>query len=420
MALLGRCQYISIFSIFVNRRIPSIRSRYRKAKNAIVTAMKLLTWLSRRRFPYEPLITVEISRSRLLHNLNEFKKVAPGGTIAPVLKSNAYGHGLFEVASILEHEAGIPFFIVDSYFEAVASRAKHIKTPILIIGYTRPETIKESRLKSVAFTVTNLETLEQIKNVARPIHVHLKIDTGMHRQGILPEEVDAAIQLIKEDSNLILEGICTHLNDADNSDTSYTRNQIDSWNGLIPKFRTAFPSLKYVHASATDGHRFTEKIDANISRLGIGLYGLSENQEILKSIDLQPVMAVKTIVTGIKSLKRGESVGYGNTFTANRDMTIATIPFGYFEGLDRRLSNRGAVEVGEKRTLCPIIGRVSMNITTIDVSTVSNVKIGDEVVTIGNDPTKPNSFAQMAKLCDTITYEGAVKIPGQLKRVVVD
>ena len=382
--------------------------------------MKLLTWLSRRRFPYEPLITVEISRSRLLHNLNEFRKLAPDGSVAPVLKSNAYGHGLFEVASILEHEKDIPFFIVDSYFEAVALRAKHIQTPILIIGYTRPETIVESRLKDVSFTVTGLETLEAIKEAHGSISIHLKIDTGMHRQGILPEEADKAISLIKANPHLFLEGICTHLNDADNSDYSYTRNQIALWNGLAKKFRDAFPTLRYVHASATDGHQFTETIDANVSRLGIGLYGLSENQEISKKAGLQPVMSVKTIITGVKRLKRGETVGYGNTFKAEKDMMIATIPFGYFEGLDRRLSNKGAVEVGQSKVLCPIVGRVSMNITTIDVSTASNAKIGDEVIVIGDDPAKKNSFAEIAELCDTITYEGAVRIPEHLKRSVVD
>lgn len=382
--------------------------------------MKLLTWLSRRRFPYEPLIVVEISRSRLLHNLSEFKKLAPNGSIAPVLKSNAYGHGLSEVASILEREPSIPFFIVDSYFEAVALRAKGIGKPILIIGYTRPETVKESRIKNVAFTITSLETLEALGGASRAIRIHLKIDTGMHRQGILPEEAEKAISLIRDNASLALEGICTHLNDADNVDHSYTHEQIALWNGLAEKFRSGFPALKYVHASATDGHRFTETIDASVSRLGIGLYGLSENEELLQRLDLQPVMKVKTIVTGIKRLKRGETVGYGNTFIAPNDMTIATIPFGYFEGLDRRLSNKGSVEVGRDRALCPIVGRVSMNIATIDISNASDAKIGDEVVVIGDDPERPNSFAEMARLCGTITYEGAARIPGHLKRAIVD
>ncbi len=382
--------------------------------------MKLLTWLSRRRYPYEPLITVEISKSRLLHNLDEFRKLAPQGSIAPVLKSNAYGHGLFEIASILEQEAGIPFFIVDSYFEAVALRAKNIQTPLLIIGYTRPETMLESRLKDVAFTVTSLETLESLKDASCPVRFHLKIDTGMHRQGIMPEEAEKTLALIKEKAHLVLEGICTHLNDADNSDDSHTRKQIELWNELAKKFRDAFPSLTYVHASATDGHQFTEKIDANISRLGIGLYGLSENKEILAKLSLKPVMKVKTIITGVKPLKHGGTVGYGNTFTAERDMIIATIPFGYFEGLDRRLSNKGAVEVGEKHVLCPIIGRVSMNITTLDISNVPDAKIGDEVIVISDDTKSANSIVSIASAIGTISYEVAVKITGQLKRIIVD
>lgn len=379
----------------------------------------LLTWLSRRRFPYEPLIEIDISKQRLLHNLQEFRRLAPMGAVAPVLKSNAYGHGLFEVAGILKHEQSIPFFVVDSYFEAVALRARRICIPLLIIGYTRPETMLASRLKLTAFTVTSMETLEKIKHAEHPVRIHLKIDTGMHRQGILPEEADAAISLLQENSSLMLEGICSHLCDADNADPSFTEGQINTWNKLVRKFKAAFPSVKYMHLSATDGHLFSSGIDANVSRLGIGLYGLSENNALNEKLDLHPVLSLRTIITDIKKLKVGETVGYGNTFKADRDMTIATIPVGYFEGLDRRLSDKGMVQVGTERIPCRIIGRVSMNISSIDISSVVGAKVGDEVVVISAETAHPNSFAAMAKLCGSITYEGAVKIPGHLKRKVV-
>ena len=405
--------------------------------------MNLLTWLSKRRFPYEPLIAVEISRSRLIHNLNEFRKLAPNGCIAPVLKSNAYGHGLIEVAEILETESGCVtslFFIVDSYFEAIALRAKHIRTPILIIGYTRPETIAIAKLKHISFTVTNMETLRALAKKAEienthggmigiqlpivgarwPHIIHLKIDTGMRRQGIMPDEINNAIEMIQGSQSIILEGICSHLSDANNEDEAFTDSQIILWNKIVRQFRSKFPHLKYWHLSNTDGHRFKGEIEANVSRLGIGLYGLIDGKSFTPPLDLKPVMEMKTIITGIKKLQIGETVGYGNTFTAQKNMTIATVPVGYFEGIDCRLSNSGIILIGPENIPCPIIGRVSMNITTIDISNVIGVNVGTAVTIISNDPDQPNSIEKIAEKCNTITYDIAVKIPAQLKRAVID
>ena len=413
--------------------------------------MNLLTWASRRRFPYEPLIRVLISRKNLIHNLDEFRKLAPKDhhghpQIAPVLKSNAYGHGLIEVAKALENEHHIPFYIVDSYFEAIALRAKGFRKHILVIGYTRPETIRNSNLSDVSFTVTNMETLRAIaiqkidrwESAAgkigfrsptfrfRPklVHIHLKIDTGMHRQGIMPEEIDEAINLLEHGGAgkrpVILEGITSHLCDADNSDETFSEKQIHVWNKIVERFHHEFKSLKYIHLSATDGHRLTNDITANVSRLGIGLYGISENSAITSRLNLLPILEMKTIITGVKTLKEGETVGYGNTFKASHKMTIATIPVGYYEGLDRRLSNIGIILVGKDRMPCPIIGRVSMNIISIDVSRVPDLNVGDEVVAISGTPTDQNSIISIAKKCGTISYEIAVHIPAHLKRVVVE
>ncbi len=394
---------------------------------------RLLNWLSRKRFPYEPLIAVSISRERLLHNLQEFRKLIPHGYVAPVLKSNAYGHGLFEVADILRHDKRIPFIAVDSYFEAVALRARGIKTPLLIIGYTRPRTIMESSIKRTSFTITNIDTLRAIKNIASVVHVHIKIDTGMHRQGILMDEVRYAIELLEKNPCIRLEGICTHFSDADNADESFTEAQVVHWNDVVAEFKTAFPNIWYIHAAATDGSRFSDDIRGNVIRLGIGLYGLSENPVLNKKLDLRPVLKMTTIITGLKTLLPGETVGYGNTFKADREMCIATIPVGYYEGLDRRLSNKGAVQViiqnhakldasGGSEVICPIIGRVSMNITTIDASTVPGVcglKLGMSVTVVSDSKDDPNSILAHAKNCGTIAYEIAVKIPQQLKRVIV-
>jgi alanine racemase len=180
-----------------------------------------------------------------------------------------------------------------------------------------------------------------------------------------------------------------------------------------------------LHASATDGHRFAKKIDANVSRLGIGLYGLSDDIEFSRKMNLQPVLQMKTIVTGTKMLRAGETTGYGNIFTAWRDTTIATIPVGYFEGLNRKLSNNGSVIAlteNDLRVQCPIVGRVSMNITTIEIPNAGKenpIRVGTKIIAISDVATDANSIASIAKKAGTISYEIAVHIPSGLKRIVV-
>ncbi|MDE1966994.1 MAG: alanine racemase [Patescibacteria group bacterium] len=392
----------------------------------------LLRWLSRSRYPYEPLIKVEISRSRLLSNLERFQNIAPNGIIAPVLKSNAYGHGLLDVARILErYRRGlpspgrdvvhpIPFFVVDSFFEALALRNQGIRAPLLVIGYTRPETIMASSLRDVSFMVGSLDSLQAIESIEHPVRIHLKIDTGMRRQGILPQEIDAALGSLENNENLALEGLCTHFSDADDPDGAFTEGQIRVWNKAVTRFKNGFRRLKYFHASNTDGHRYSSEIDANVSRLGIGLYGLVDGSAFSPALDLKPVLSMKTVVSAVKKISRGDSVGYGRTFKADRDMTIATVPAGYYEGIDRRLSNNGSLLIGPDSEPCPIIGRVSMNITTVDASHAYKAAQGEEATLISDEPSDLNSVMNIAKACGTIPYEIAVHIPAHLKRVVMD
>jgi alanine racemase len=397
---------------------------------------RLLTRLSKRRFPYEPLVTVTISRTRLIHNLHEFMKVAPRGTVAPVLKSNAYGHGLVDVARIIEAERRsdgrakkdhIPFLVVDSFFEAVALRAARVRSPLLIIGYTRPETIARSRLRDVSFTISSIETLRHIAEYqysffdfgGKRISIHLKIDTGMHRQGILPSELHEVSDLLDMNPSIVLKGICSHFSSADDPDPSATESQIHIWNKVAKELHNQYSSLEHIHISNTDGHRYVKECYATVSRLGLGLYGLADGSVFSPPLDLKPVMSLETIITGTKKLQRDDTVGYGNTFKAEKEMTIATLPLGYYEGVDRRLSNKGIVLVGPERVPCKIIGRVSMNITVIDVTDIPPVQAGTTVTVISNQPHDPNSVVHMAEMAGTIPYEIAVHVSGLLKKEVI-
>lgn len=358
---------------------------------------------------YTPLISVRVCKDSLRKNREAFQSAFPHLGIAPVLKSNAYGHGLVGVACILDNE-GVPFFCVDTYAEALILRNEGIRTPILILGYSLPDNIRRCSLPNVAFAIASIDALRNAIAVKRSCACHLKIDTGMHRQGILPEEIPLALALLKSAPFIRLEGIMTHLADADGKDSTCTNQQIRCWNECVIQMRNEIPSVTHIHCSATAGSRYTERIDANVLRLGIGLYGCTETA----SVPVQPALELVSRLSAVRSIKTGEHIGYNCTYTAPRALRVATVPIGYAEGVDRRLSNRGSMIV--RSALCPIVGRVSMNMTTIDVTDVPEVCAGDEVIAISKNRKDQNSCESIARLCDTIPYEILVHIPSTLRR----
>lgn len=414
---------------------------------------RITSWLKKRvsTLAYghsDRLIEVYLSRTALLSNIKAFSALSPQTALIPVLKSNAYGHGLTQVAHILEDALHIthgesspynhiPFFMVDSHFEAQALRASGISTPLLIAGYTFPSTITASKLKAIRYTITSLEQLHELHEIAlelrhAPIIIHLKVDTGMNRQGIKPHQIEEAFSLIKKSQtesygHIILEGIMSHFSDSDSTDaagTSTTRAQITLWNTIVKDARASFPDLAYWHTSNTAGYSYIKDIDANASRLGGGLYGLTLGASLESKLTYKPVMSIMTVVSSVKHVKAGENIGYSSTFTAPKDMTIATIPMGYYEGIDRRLSNKGFVKVitpdAPRGTLVPIVGRVSMNITTIDITSIAGISAGSQVEVVSPHHEDTNSLASLATSCGTITYELAVHISPHLARTIID
>lgn len=377
---------------------------------------KLFRFLRDWRFRHTPLVEITVSKERLLENLRFFQKNNPKTGIAPVLKSNAYGHGLIPVAKIVDRE-NIPFIIVDSYHEALVFRNEGVRSKILIIGYTPLDNILKQKLKNTAFTIVSLEQLQEIsKNLKRPARFHLKIDTGMHRQGLVPESVNYALPLIRNNPSIIVEGICSHLADADGRQSEFTKGQIKTWNEVAKRFKKEFPDILYFHLSATGGASYSKEITANVLRLGIGLYGIDPSEDT-RINNLKPALEMKSVISGTKTIEKGEQVGYGITFEAPKQMRIATIPVGYFEGVNRGLSNKGFVKVGE--TFCPIIGRVSMNITTIDVTEVPEAKINTPITVISSNPADKNSVQNIAKTAGTIERDILVHIPQGLRRKVI-
>lgn len=381
----------------------------------ILSSLRSLFRAVRRvQWSYRPLIEICIFQKRLLINYHAYQDSCVPLRIAPVLKSNAYGHGLVEIARILD-SVGAPFFMVDSYHEALILRNEKIRTPLLIAGFTPTQTIAQSRLRTIAFTIGSVSQLEELsRHCAKSISIHLKIDTGMHRHGVLPSELDCSLELIMSSPSLKLEGIASHLADPDTYQSTLTENQITQWNDCVMRVKDIIGPLPYAHCLATAGLAYRARVDSNVLRLGIGLYGIPFGFD---QPSVQPALELRTIITSIKHIEEGESVGYNGIFRASSPMIIATIPCGYAEGMDRRLSNQGFVRVNDQD--CPIVGRISMNITTIDVSHLSCVKIGDEVIVFSSDGLHANSIAQTSKLCTSIPHELLVHIPSYLRRKVI-
>lgn len=361
---------------------------------------------------YAPLITISISRERLLHNFRAYKERYPSMGIAPVLKSNAYGHGLEIVARILDRE-GIAFFMVDSLYEATVLRRVGIQSRIVVMGYVRPEYIARSSVRDTEYAVVDIEQLRTLARLATsPVRIHLKLDTGMHRQGILPADVSEAIGLIRANQYLRVTGIATHLADADNKDAAFTKTQLAAWNDTATMLDAAFPSIEYRHAAATKGALWSATHPMNVLRLGMGLYGYDSSPEA--GMALTPALSMRTSITSARAIPAGDTVGYNSTFVATRPSRIATVPVGYYEGIDRGLSNKGSLLV--RGVACPIAGRVSMNMTSIDVTDVPDTAPGDEVLVISHTPEDPNSVRSMALLADTTPYVILAHLPSHLYR----
>jgi len=366
-------------------------------------------------FEYEPLVRIKIQERALLHNFEIFSKLNKDIKIAPVLKSNAYGHGLTLIGRVLDDQEA-PFFVVDSYYEALILKNEKTKTPLLVIGYTFPQNIITNNKKDIVFT---LSTINQIKEIAklleRPQKFHIKIDTGMNRQGIKPEQLSEVITLLSLNKNIYLDGVCSHLADADGLDSKQTDNQRTVWNEMVKILKDAFSKISYFHIGATAGTFYEGFNNANVARVGLGLYGIDSSNQ--RTVNLSPALSMESVVVGLKSIKKGDRAGYNGTFEAIKDMNIAIVPVGYFEGVDRRLSNVGMFTI--RGCECPIVGRVSMNMTIIDVSSIPDLKEGETVCVISNNTNEKNSVSYIAKQCATIPYDILVRIPERLRREII-
>jgi alanine racemase len=371
---------------------------------------------------------VEIHLDRLAHNLSQLKSLTAGSTeIACVVKANAYGHDDRHVVPFLETQ-GIRFFAVSNIMEAKQLRDAGCKGDILILGYTPPEYAPELSEQDIIQTAVSLDHAQALSGCAeKPVRVHIALDTGMGRIGVLTDDLDTCISEIEQITklkNIKSEGIFTHFASADSyleDDIKYTRKQLDRFFEIREVLEKKGISFKHYHCLNSAGGTFyttySEKKNTLV-RFGIMLYGLYPDVSLELPVKLKPVMDFKSAVSYIKTLKKGQSVSYGRTFTAHKDMTVATIPVGYADGYSRQLSNIGEVLVNGYRA--KILGRICMDQTMIDITGIKGVSVGTEVTLIGTDGRETITADDLAQLYGTIGYEIICGINKRVPRIIMN
>lgn len=376
---------------------------------------------------------VEIDKKALLSNISSLRKlIGPKVALLAVVKGNAYGHGIEVVAKMIKDK--VDWFGVNSLDEALTLKKLKIKKPILILGYTSIIRLKEVVLNGFRQVVYDKQTANSIIRfieLSSKVKVHLKIESGTNRQGVENKELLEVAKILKDK----IEGIYTHrieiegasmhfatLEEEENKKAFY-KKQLGRFKNQLDLLKKNGISPKVIHTAATAAVILYPETYFDMVRVGIGLYGLWPSDLTKKlakkkgiTLDLKPVLSWKTRVAQIKKVKKGETIGYGRTYTAGCDMKIAILPIGYFDGYDRHLSNQGRVLI--KGKLARIVGRVMMNMVVVDVTEIPNIKVENEVILIGKDGKNEITAEELAQKIGTINYEVVTRINQQLPRIL--
>ena len=346
----------------------------------------------------------EVDLDAIAHNVRQVqRRIGPRSQVMGVVKANAYGHGAVAVARAAL-EAGATHLGVACVDEGAQLRKASLKAPIVVLGYLPPWEAAQAVRYSLTPTVTTQETALALARAAQEadthVPVHVKVDTGMARFGLPPQEVEGFVAFLQTLSGLSLEGLYTHFATADEADKTYTRQQYRAFLGVAERLPQAL--VRHVANSATVAD-LSSDMSLDMVRPGIALYGCYPSNEVSRSLDLRPALSLKSRVARLSALSPGDTVSYGRTWTADRASRIALIPCGYADGLPRLLSNRGAVLIRGWRA--PIVGRVCMDQLMVDVTHIPDVEQHDEAVLIGRQGELEISVEEVAEQAQTISYE---------------
>lgn len=372
----------------------------------------------------------EVNLDKAEHNFRVIRKnISDKTKMCCVIKADAYGHGAIELAKMYER-AGADFFAVSNLEEALELRYGGSTLPILILGYTPASYAKELAENNISQAVLSLEYAKELSQSAVSlgvtVKVHLTIDTGMSRIGIMCQNIerdDAAGQAFEvfNLSGLELEGIFTHfaVSDEKEEGRSYTERQLECFNYLIGALKQRGVDTDKIICHCSNSAAIMDYPQAHIDmvRAGIILYGLAPSGKLKGQIDLRPAMEIKSVVAHIKYIEKGTDVSYGRTFTADKRMKIATVPIGYADGYIRNLAKDAFMIVNGKKA--KVVGRICMDQCMIDVTDIDNIEVGDVVTVIGKDGGEEISTDDVAAWTGTINYEVVCLVGKRVPRVYI-
>jgi len=360
-----------------------------------------------------------IDHEALRWNLQQIRAtVGPQVQILSMVKANAYGHGAVAVAQTLAGTGGDAFGVA-TLEEGVELRQAGIRAPILVLAGAYEDQLADfltHGLTPVAHDLAGLKQLETaVKSCGTTLQAHLKIDTGMGRLGLPAAESDLWLPELQKLTALQIAGVFSHFSYAESVAGDYTRRQLAMFKDVIERLRAQQIAPPLVHFANSAATITLPAAYFDMVRPGIMLYGVYPSPAMASQITLKPVLSWKTKILQLKKVPAGTSISYGQTFMTKRESLIATLPVGYADGYQRLLSNRGEVLVGGQRA--PVVGRVCMDLTMIDVTDIRNVKQGDEVVLLGRQGKAEISADEMAAWANTISYEILTSISARVPRI---
>lgn len=365
---------------------------------------------------------VEIDLAALRHNYHQASGRLGGETcVVGVVKSDAYGHGMIPVARELV-ACGASFLAVSKYWEARELYEAGLKVPVLVLLGVEPVDMEEAvarEVRPVVFRADHVRLLSAASSrLGRPVQVHLKIDTGMGRLGVPWHQVPAFLDEIFSLPGIELEGVLSHFAVADEADKAYCDCQVDRFAEVLRLVSDRGCTVTYAHIANSAGLLDLQHAHFHMVRPGIMLYGAQPSGELLRPAHLRPVMTFKSRILQLKEVPKDHPIGYGRTYVTRVPSRIATIPVGYDDGYSRLLSNKGQVLVRGQRA--PLVGRVSMNMITVDVSNIPSAAEDDEVVLMGDQGSERISADEIAGWCGTISYEVFCSIGRNHDRVFIN
>ena len=366
---------------------------------------------------------VEISLDNLKYNIKAFKElIQPKTALMAVVKADGYGHGAKEVAQTAI-DAGANYLAVAFLDEAIVLRKAGFSTPILVLGYTSLDdaTIEKAIDYNIALTVYSKKAVENIQKAAdkkkTTCRIHLKIDSGMNRIGI--RTVEEALKIVSTITSdyLNLEGIFTHFADADAIQSTFVYDQFNHFMEIVSRIQKEGYSIPIKHCCNTAATIAFPEMHLDMVRVGIGIYGLYAEEHLRDKIELKPIMTFKTKPILIKQVLAGQTISYGRTYTTIKDSIIATIPVGYADGFSRSLSNIGNVTLNGHKA--PIVGRVCMDQTMVDLTEIDPIHFNHEIILFGDPLNNCISIGEVAEQMNTIHYEVACLIGARVPRVYI-